>query len=179
LSLSPALKSVTIASLDNSREQPTIIRKGGGFLFGRKSLAQAQIGILNAMFTMSKEEFERLVEEGIEALDPKYHESIRNIAVVVEDHPTAHHRKVAGLKPGWVLYGLYEGIPLPRRGESYMFTLPDKISIFRASILEVAQTLEEARMMVKNTVWHEFGHYFGLNESEVRGREIAEGRDRS
>lgn len=129
------------------------------------------------MITMSPEDFELLVEEGIAAIDPKYRASFKNVAVVVEDHPNAHHRKVAGLKPDWTLYGLYEGIPLPLRGDHYMFTIPDKISIFRAPILERAQSIDEAREMVKNTVWHEFGHYFGLSEGEVQKREVRDGRE--
>jgi len=124
------------------------------------------------MFALSREDFEKLVEEGIESLDPKYHQSIRNIAVVVEDYPTSHHRKVAGVLSGWTLFGLYEGIPLPLRGDQYMFTVPDKISIFQGPILEASDTLEDVRKIVKDTVWHEFGHYFGLNEGEVQKREV-------
>lgn len=130
------------------------------------------------MIRVSDEDFERLVEEGMDAIDPKYRGGVKNVAVVVERRPNAHHRAAAGISAEWTLYGLYEGIPLPLRGEQYMFTVPDKISIFREPILEAAGNIDEAREIVKNTVWHEFAHYFGLNDGEVEAREIAEGRDK-
>jgi predicted Zn-dependent protease with MMP-like domain len=130
------------------------------------------------MISMTDEEFEGLVEDGLSAVDPKYQKAVRNVAVVVEPRPNSHHRKVGGVKRGWTLYGLYEGVPLPERGEHYMFTVPDKISIFREPILEVAESVDEAREIVKNTVWHEFAHYFGWDEEEVHAREVLEGRDR-
>ncbi len=130
------------------------------------------------MIDMREDEFEVLVEEGINAIDPKYRPLVKNVAVVIEPLPSAHHRQVAGIELDMTLYGLYEGIPLPLRGDQYMFTVPDKISIFRGPILESAGNTEEAREIVKNTVWHEFAHYFGFNEYEVRQREVKDGRDK-
>jgi predicted Zn-dependent protease with MMP-like domain len=129
------------------------------------------------MIHVSTEEFEGWVAEGIEAIEPRYRAHIENVAVVIDDVPSLHQRKISGAKDGLSLYGLYEGIPLTERGESYMFSLPDKITIFKDAILDVAETPEEARLIIANTVWHEFGHYFGLGEEEIHHREVKEGRD--
>ncbi len=130
------------------------------------------------MLSVTEEEFEVLVREGIEAISVHYHSRIKNVAVVIGKEPTRHHLEVAGIQPGWTLYGLYEGVPLTERGENYMFTVPDKITIFSVPILKNADTIEDARKIVKNTVWHEFAHYFGLDEEEVGRREELEGRDK-
>ncbi len=130
------------------------------------------------MLVMTDEEFEALIEQGIAAIPEKYRKRVENVAVVVE-MKSKQSSSTSGSSTGEeVVYGLYEGIPLTERGEQYMFTVPDKISIFRSSILEVAQTPEEARRIVENTIWHEFGHYFGLSEEEIMAKEYAQGRDK-
>lgn len=127
---------------------------------------------------MTDEEFEGLIEQGIASIPQKYRERLDNVAIVVEADAKSHHSDSTDFSGEEILYGLYEGIPLTERGEQYMFTVPDKITIFRSSILEVAETPEEARIIVENTIWHEFGHYFGLTEDEIMKREYREGRDR-
>jgi len=130
------------------------------------------------MLSVTDEDFDRLVAEGIEMIPSRHHSKIKNIAVVVEHEPTADQLYAVEDKQGGTLLGLYEGIPLTQRGEYYMFTVPDKITIFKDPILQKATNLEEVREIVKNTVWHEFAHYFGFDEDEVEEREILEGRDK-
>ena len=131
------------------------------------------------MLTMSDEEFEVLVEEGIAAIPEEFAHKVDNVAVVIEPAPTREQITKMKLRPGWTLFGLYEGIPLTKRGETYTFVAPDKITIFRIPILEAARDLLEAREMLKDTVWHEFAHYFGMDEYEVRQREEGRGKSHS
>jgi predicted Zn-dependent protease with MMP-like domain len=69
---------------------------------------------------------------------------------------------------GLTLYGLYEGIPLTQRTNNYSGVLPDKITIFRLPILAGASTRAEVVKQVKNTVWHEVAHHFGLAHDRIR-----------
>ena len=58
-------------------------------------------------------------------------------------------------------------MPQAERGDHYTNVLPDKITIFQKPIEEEAESLEDIREIVKETVWHEIAHHFGLDEDEV------------
>ena len=129
---------------------------------------------------MTRDIFERLVAEGIQAVPQKFLDKLSNVAVVVEDEPTEEQLKHNHVRRGWTLFGLYEGIPQTARGSSYGWVLPDKITIFQKPIEEAARlratrgqahNQEEIKEIVKDTVWHEIAHHFGMNEGEVRTRE--------
>jgi predicted Zn-dependent protease with MMP-like domain len=92
------------------------------------------------------------------------------VAIVVEDDPTPHQLKKLKVKNSYVLFGLYEGIPRTKRWE-YGQVVPDKITIFKNPIVSLARSNEEIKKIVKDTVWHEIGHYFGMNEDQVREAE--------
>jgi predicted Zn-dependent protease with MMP-like domain len=66
------------------------------------------------------------------------------------------------------LLGLYEGRPLTARSVFDSFTLPDRITIFQGPHERLARNPEHLTSMIEDTVWHEVGHYFGMNEAQVR-----------
>ncbi len=122
----------------------------------------------------TQDDIERYIEEGIASLDPKYREKIDNVAILLEDEPSREVREREGLGPDETLLGLYHGVPLSERGDGYGIgeTLPDTITLYRNPILEEAQETDgDVARVVRETIWHEFGHYFGLDEHEVRKRE--------
>jgi predicted Zn-dependent protease with MMP-like domain len=119
-------------------------------------------------------DWDKCIEEGIAALPEKFRTKIDNVAVLLEDEPSKEVRMREGLAPNETLLGLYHGIPLSERGEYYGVgaTLPDTITLYRLPILEEAGAdATQVPRVVAETIWHEFGHYFGLNEYEVRRRE--------
>ncbi|MBP9749335.1 MAG: metallopeptidase family protein [Candidatus Pacebacteria bacterium] len=123
-------------------------------------------------------EWERYIEEGIAAIPERYREKIRNVAILLEDEPSKAVRREQGLVYGETLLGLYQGVPLPERGDTYGIgvTLPDTITIYtRATLEEAKETDGDVARIVRETIWHEFGHYFGLDEGEVRAREVERG----
>ena len=123
---------------------------------------------------MSPEAFEQLVAEGFEMLPVHVKEKIRNAALLVEDEPFPEVLKEHGLSAGEMLLGLYQGIPLSARGAGYGVgpTLPDTITIYRLPILDAAgEDPERIREEVRDTIWHEFAHHFGMDEPEVEERE--------
>ena len=115
---------------------------------------------------MEDEKFKKLVEEAIDSLPKEFAEKLNNVAVVVEDSPTGFQMRNLGLPPWGLLFGLYQGIPQTKRG-IYYSAPPDKITIFKSSILRVAQTPEQIRAQVRATVIHEIGHHFGLSDKEM------------
>lgn len=111
--------------------------------------------------------FRRLVREAVALLPPELLRRVHNVDIVVEPRPTAADRKLAGLRPGETLLGLYHGVPLTERGENYNLVPPDKISIYREAIEEMCANEEEIRDQVRTTVLHELGHYFGISDDRL------------
>jgi len=124
---------------------------------------------------MSDEEFERLVAEGIDAIPERFLLRIENVVVVVEDLPSEEQLLAHGIEDPYELLGLYEGVPVTERGETYGvggLLLPDKITVFKLPILaEAGGDPEKIRDVVRDTVWHEIGHYFGWDDDALYERE--------
>ena len=76
-------------------------------------------------------------------------------------------RKLAGLGPRSLLLGLYHGVPLTKRGESYNLVAPDKISIYQEHIEAICSDDDEMREQIRKTVLHELGHYFGIDDDRL------------
>ena len=119
---------------------------------------------------MTKEEFENLILEVVEALPKNIQDKISNVEIVLEE----------GESPNNSLFGLYHGVSQLHRGSSYGIspTLPDKITIWKGTIekfaLRQAQDGQQAAgndqiaSLVRRVVWHEIGHHFGFDEEGVR-----------
>jgi len=105
---------------------------------------------------VSREEFEQIVERAIAGIPARFRVRMENLSVSVE-----------AWGPGRDLLGLYEGQPLTERSVSDGFAPPDRIRIFQKPHQEMARSRAELEQIVADTVWHEVGHYFGLNEFEI------------
>ena len=116
---------------------------------------------------MTKQRFQRLVEEALEDIPPRFRREMKNVAVVVEDEPSPEILEEMEIEPDDTLFGLYQGTPLPERGWAFGNALPDRISIYQRPIEEACEDDEEIRTCVAETVIHEFGHYFGMSEDEI------------
>jgi predicted Zn-dependent protease with MMP-like domain len=116
---------------------------------------------------MTRDRFERLVEEALRDIPRRFRDAMKNVAVIVEDEPPDHVLHDMDIGPEDELFGLYEGTPLPERGASYGNTLPDRISIYQVPIEQACDTDDDIRICVAETVIHELGHYFGMSEEEI------------
>lgn len=125
---------------------------------------------------MQREEFEQLVHEAWLRIPKRFRRRVHNLGIVVEDEPSGELLRGSGVPPGHTLLGLYQGIPLTRRGASYGMVLPDKISLFQGPIERAARHPAEIPRIVYDTLWHEVAHYFGMNEGQVRTAERRRGR---
>ena len=109
---------------------------------------------------MRGRDFEQLVEQALAELPPTYRRRIRNVVMVVEDEPPV---------PG--LLGLYQGRPLTERSSFTPMSMPDRITIYQGPHERAAHSLNELKSMVSETVWHEIGHYFGMDERQAQRAE--------
>ena len=126
---------------------------------------------------MDKKEFEKLVNEGVKAIPKKFLEKLDNVDIIIEDEPTIFQLRKLRARQGLIVFGLYEGVPQTKRG-SYGQVLPDKITIFQKSIEKVARSEKEIREIVKNTIWHEIAHHFGMDEKRIREAERKKTKDK-
>lgn len=127
---------------------------------------------------MKLNEFEKVVEVGFSRLPEWVRLRVKNVAILIEDEPSPQVRAVEKLGPDETLLGYYQGIPLSERGENYGvgIVMPDTISLYRFPILEAAhETGVSVEDIVADTIWHEFGHHFGLDEHGVQSKEKERG----
>ena len=102
--------------------------------------------------------FEGLVQDALDRVPAELRAEMANVAVVIEDEPPL----------GQNLLGLYQGVPLTRRGRGYAGALPDKITIYRGP-LERHYGSDPGRLAseVRRTVWHEIAHHFGISDERL------------
>jgi predicted Zn-dependent protease with MMP-like domain len=119
------------------------------------------------MMQLSDEEFDQLISKAMDELPQEHIRGLENVAIVYADEPDVYQAKKSNLQPNNVLLGLYEGIPLTKRGAGYTFVLPDKITLFKLPILSVVHNPGDLFEQIKRTLWHEIAHYYGLNHDDI------------
>jgi predicted Zn-dependent protease with MMP-like domain len=117
---------------------------------------------------MTPERFRELVAEAIDTIPRRFAQEVKNVAIVVEDEPSAALLAEMEMGPDDVLFGLYQGTPLPERRWDYGNTLPDRITLFQAVIEDECEGDEDCIVgEIGDTLIHELGHYFGMSEDEI------------
>lgn len=116
---------------------------------------------------LSDEQFDQLISRAMDELPQKYIRGLENVAIVYADEPTPEQVVKMKLDAQHLLLGLYEGIPLTQRGSGYTFVLPDKITLFKKSIVAVARNENDLFRQIKRTLWHEIAHYYGLDHRRI------------
>jgi len=120
------------------------------------------------MIRVSHEEFESLVEKALDSLPEEFAELLDNVAVIVEESPSDEDLAGVGLTPDErdELFGLYQGVSLLER-DSFYSSLPDRVVVYRWPILVSCRSRREAIREIRDTVIHELGHYFGMDEDQM------------
>lgn len=111
---------------------------------------------------MRREEFQNVVYEAMENLPEEFSNQLENIEIIIEDNPQA------GINKKTLLLGLYQGVPLEKRGHYYAGVLPDRITLFQKNIERISADHEEMVTQIQKTLLHELGHYFGITERRLR-----------
>jgi predicted Zn-dependent protease with MMP-like domain len=124
---------------------------------------------------MTRKQFEAVVERALLRLPRAFKEKLANIIVVVEDWPDDETLEEMGIEPPDTLYGLYRGVDLTQRDSTYGNVLPDTVTIYQGPIEEDCESEEEMAEVIRDTVVHEIGHYFGLDDDTMH--RLEEGED--
>ena len=111
--------------------------------------------------------FEHLVREALTSIPPEFHEQMENVLVRVQFEPDEEVMDRVGVKEGYTLLGLYEGVPLTAYGQARM-PHPEIITIYERSIVEYCHgDADRIRRQVRHTVLHEVAHHFGIDHEEM------------
>jgi predicted Zn-dependent protease with MMP-like domain len=117
---------------------------------------------------MTRERFKQLVEEAIDTIPTRFAREVKNVAIVIEDEPSDELLDEMEMGPDDTILGLYTGIPLTERAWAHGNVLPDRITLFQATIEEECEGDEdEIVVAIGETLIHELGHYFGMSEEEI------------
>jgi predicted Zn-dependent protease with MMP-like domain len=121
---------------------------------------------------LSDEELEAAVEEVLESLHPSLREYLTNVAILVEEVPSEEilRQYDPPLSPGELL-GFFSGHSLLERSmEDPWSHLPAAIVLFRRPLQRYAQDHEQLIRELRVTLYHEVGHFLGLDEDELEER---------
>lgn len=98
------------------------------------------------------------MQDALDSLPTELRDRLSNVEVVVEDEPPA----------GQPLLGLYQGVPLTRRGSNYSGALPDKITIYRGPLeRQYGFDLDVLHGQIRRVVLHEVAHHFGISDQRL------------
>ena len=114
--------------------------------------------------------YDAAIAEALAALPSRIRGAMKDIVIIVEERPSRRPGAYP-IRRGQVLLGLYEGVPLTAWGREWNGKPPDKITLFKGPIEQVAGSPENVPRLVRETLWHEIGHYFGLDHEQIHAME--------
>lgn len=107
---------------------------------------------------LDAEAFEAIVVEELDLLPDEMVDGLENLVFVVEDRPEDGSLD---------LLGLYEGVALTDRGTYGFGELPDRIVLYRESLLAICEDLGSLRDEIHITLVHEIAHFYGIDDGEL------------
>jgi predicted Zn-dependent protease with MMP-like domain len=116
---------------------------------------------------MKRDHFTKVVEEVLDSLPQEFRSRIQNVAVLVEDVPPRQPSPEPGQQRR-LLLGVFHGVPTTKKSIFDLPSGPDHIVLYQKNIEAVCFTEAEVRKQIRLTVIHELGHYFRLDEEQLK-----------
>ncbi len=116
---------------------------------------------------LSLAEFEALVGKAVAELPEEFRSRIENVVIAVEDEPSDEDYELTDTPDDEDLFGIYRGAMRTQMTWDMLPDLPPQVVVFRGPILRNTDTNREAVREIKDTIVHELGHYFGLEDDEM------------
>ncbi len=119
--------------------------------------------------SMSDAEFEAAVADGLDMIPEELATQMDNVVVLVADEPDPEQLSPQDYDANGLptLLGLYDGVPLTERDDSWSMVLPDRIHIFKGPLQRWCTTREELVEEIAITVIHEIAHHFGIDDARL------------
>jgi len=116
---------------------------------------------------MKREHFTKVVEEALDSLPQEFRSRIQNVAVLVEDVPPNQPSPEPG-QLRRLLLGIFHGVPATKKSVFDLPIGPAHIVLYQKNIEAVCSSEAEVRHQIRQTLIHELGHYFGLDEEQLK-----------
>lgn len=116
---------------------------------------------------MEREPFAKIMREVLDSLPAEFRDCIHNVAVLVEDVPPGQS-STPSRQPKKLLLGLFHGIPMTRKSVFDLPAGPDYVVLYQKNIEAVCSSEAGIREQIRLTIIHEFGHYFGMDEEQLK-----------
>jgi predicted Zn-dependent protease with MMP-like domain len=110
--------------------------------------------------------FEELVALALDTIPEPFAGALDEVAIIIDDEPSADQRRENGVGPGDTLYGLYEGVPRTEWGADWA-TVPNRITLFRLALEEDFADPDDLADEVWVTVVHELAHHLGIDDDRL------------
>ena len=127
---------------------------------------------------MRREEFDAIVEEALESLPAEFKKRLENVAILVEDLPPSPPRPKTGPRRPKrspergqgrkLILGIFQGVPRTKKSVFDLSMGPDRVVLYQKNIEAVCSSDAEIREQIRLTVIHELGHYFGMDEDQLK-----------
>ena len=131
-------------------------RKDAGAAFARAAALQPDV--YPVPYRVKRARFTRMAEVALAAIPETFQEQLTNTMIVVDDLPDLEAVR-EGEDPD--LLGLYEGATALERG------LPERIVLYQRNHENIVADDQELAEQVRETMRHEVGHHFGMEEDEL------------
>jgi predicted Zn-dependent protease with MMP-like domain len=109
-------------------------------------------------YRVTRQQFAALAEQAFTAIPAQFRDRLDNTLVVVDDLPELDAVR-EGEDPD--VLGVYDGATAMDRG------LPERIVLYQRNHEQVAANVTELTEEVNQTMRHEIGHHFGMEEDEL------------
>jgi predicted Zn-dependent protease with MMP-like domain len=116
---------------------------------------------------MTREDFIKVAEDALDSLPKEFRGRIHNVAILVEDLPPNQPAAEPG-KPRQLLLGIFHGVPATRKSFFDIATGPNHVVLYQKNIEAICSSEAEVREQIRRTLMHELGHYFGMDEKQLR-----------
>lgn len=125
----------------------------------------------------SADEIETLARAALARLPEQFASQVTDLVLLVEEFAEDELLEELGIEDPFELTGVYEGLPLHEKSIEQSGTLPDRVRLFRAPILDewIAGGDDTLEHLITHIVIHEVGHHFGLSDEAMHALEEAAG----
>ena len=110
--------------------------------------------------------FEDVVSDVLSAIPMPFAAALDEVAVVIEDEPSADQLRENDLAENETLYGLYEGVARTEYGADWI-VVPNRISLFRLPLEADFADPDELAEEIRITVIHELAHHLGMDDERL------------
>jgi predicted Zn-dependent protease with MMP-like domain len=126
------------------------------------------------MINLTRAEFERVVQNALDDLPDEFRQHLHNVLIMVENYPGQEAAQFRGSH----LLGLYVGVPRTKKSFWQPFEYPPAIYLYQHNIEQICRTEAEVEQQIRDTLLHEIGHHFGMDEEQLRTIEAERDRKR-